>query len=187
MLSNIDQRNLYNLLGTDDYILYKNQNSTFQNFFETAYKIKKSCEQNEQKNLNNSKFLSGHYQHHKDFQKAFQELFEEDSSSEEEDEQPKSNNIFSYFNHYSKNCNFNQNKPFGDFYPRKQTAFKEKNFLFQKNEKYSNCFPDFYQEKTNLKKKPSHSEKNQKILERLNNKKPIFLILHNQIRKKKKV
>ena len=194
-MSNDDQRKLYNFLGAEDYKKYKNQNSNFQTFFESAFKIKTNIENNEKHHCNKSKSFntnSNSKQNQKqDFQKVFQNLFDDDSSSDEDEETSNNHNQngFSYYNKFSMNYNFQQNVYFQNFqtsFQQTQQNYNKNGFCYQSDEKFSSNFTGFYQEKphVNISKKPENPD--DQLLLKIKEKKPIFAILRNEIRKTKK-
>ena len=211
-MSNDDQRNLYNFLGADDYNVYKSQNSNFQNFFNSAFKIKNSFENSQKKFMEEaSEMLFGEKSadKNKQMEKAFRELFEEESSSEEEEEE-ESKNVYSFYNHFSMSCNsqknhhntlfthqsfqaqYNQKSFQEDSFSTNFTSYNH-NFTSQKPEKNAKFVKNAKKEKNDKKIKPpmNFPQKAEKrgfdeILQRIKGKKPIFSILRNQIRKKSK-
>lgn len=182
VLSNADQRNLYNFLGADDYHLYKNQNSNFQNFFNSAFKIKTSFDKNEGSFLDQAKNRPEHCSN--EFEKVFKEFFEEDSSSDEEEEETR--NVFSFYNHFTMYCQKNKQSHYyheqqfqAKFIQKRGQNIKEENFS-------SNFTGSCFKAKINSGIKKDFANKSKRILELIREKKSIFSIMRNQIRKKRK-
>jgi len=185
VLSNVGQRDLYNLLGAEDYNLLKSQNPLFQTFFDTAFKIKTSFETAQKPHyFNKNKSFAKKNQNRHNFQQVFQEFFEEESSSEEDEESSMSYNFF-YTNKFY--CNFQQNGFFQNM--QTKTNFQPQQnfsgFSYQSNEKFSTNFTESSQKPADFNKKTNELDTNQKLLEKIKQKKQIFSINHNQIRKKK--
>ena len=87
-------------------------------------------------------------------------------------------------------CNYQQNQ--NGFFQNTQTKTNfqqtQQNFTgfsYQSNQKISTNFTEFFKKPSDFNKKTSQLDKNQKLLERIKQKKPIFAINRNQIRKKK--
>lgn len=149
------------------------------------------------------------------FQRAFREFFEEESSSEEEEEE-ESKNVYSFYNHFTMSCDSQKNQKSSTLFTQQtfQThhynqkggkSFQEDSF--STNFTYNHQFNKFdIPEKAPKIEKNAKKEKNDKIvnsvhsftkkaekcdfgeiLEKIKAKKPIFSIMRNQIRKKKKV
>ena len=213
MLSNAEQRNLYNFLGAEDYKVYKNQNSNFQNFFNSAFKIKTSFE-DEQKSFVDKFFGDRSGQKENQFQRAFKEFFEEESSSEEEEEE-ESKNVYSFYNHFTMSCDSQKNQKNSTLFTQQTFEshhYNQKSGKSFHEDSFSTNFTYNHQinkyeipEKTLKLEKNAKKEKNDKIvnsvnsftkkaekcdfveiLEKIKAKKPIFSIMRNQIRKKKK-
>lgn len=138
-----------------------------------AFKMKSSFEKKQEDMISKAKNIIDENQRNLNLQKVLHQLFDDDSSSDEEDEKNYKSNC-SIYQKFTMNYQYKQNYFFQNIYRSEQKSF------YGKTEESKSSLPPKQTEKKFIP-----FEKDKKIIEKIRKKEPIFSVLKNQIRKKK--